>query len=318
MCGSPAVPSTSARPSETVSIGVSRKVPGASEKVVSGPVFSSARLNSSIGLKPTLAPTKMRHDDDAGHQQHGLDDLHPRRGEHAAEDDVAEHEGAGDQHREREVDPDERLDEHARADHLRDQVEGRHRQRADRRRSAGRPLAQPEGEHVGDRVLAGVAHALGEQEHHGEEGDEEPDRVQEPVEAVQVDEPGDAQERRGREVVAGDREAVLEAGDLAAGGVERRRAGHALGRPVGDAQRDREDDREDDDRLGVDVGGEEGHAPAPVVTDAAAPLSRPGAARRRRTPRSPLSASGSNSCWALRRYQIPRTKTMTNCVSARQ
>src|SRR3712207_9057796 len=65
-------------------------------------------------------------------------------------------------------------------------------------------------QHVGDRVLAGVAHALGQQEHDGQERDEESDRVQEPVEAVQVDEPGDAQERRRRQVVARDGEAVLD------------------------------------------------------------------------------------------------------------
>jgi hypothetical protein len=58
MCGSPAVPSTSARPSETVSIGLGRNVPGASENVDSAPLFSLARLNSSIGLKPTFARTK--------------------------------------------------------------------------------------------------------------------------------------------------------------------------------------------------------------------------------------------------------------------
>ena len=58
MCGRPAVPSTSARPSEIVSIGELRNVPGPSENVVSGPVLDSARLNSSIGLKPTLPSTK--------------------------------------------------------------------------------------------------------------------------------------------------------------------------------------------------------------------------------------------------------------------
>ena len=37
--------------------------------------------------------------------------------------------------------PDERLDQHARADHLRDQVEGDDGERAERRRGARRPLA---------------------------------------------------------------------------------------------------------------------------------------------------------------------------------
>ena len=52
------MPSTSARPSETVSIGVSRNVPGASENVFSAPVAcSSAWLNSSIGFQPTSPST---------------------------------------------------------------------------------------------------------------------------------------------------------------------------------------------------------------------------------------------------------------------
>ena len=50
--------------------------------------------------------------------------------------------------------PDERLDQHAGADHLGDQVEGRHGQRAERGRRARRLLLQPERQHVGDRVLA--------------------------------------------------------------------------------------------------------------------------------------------------------------------
>ncbi len=57
MCGRPAVPSTRAIPSETVSIGLDRNVPGPSENVLSGVVFRSARLNSSTGLKPTFPST---------------------------------------------------------------------------------------------------------------------------------------------------------------------------------------------------------------------------------------------------------------------
>ena len=259
MCGRPAVPSTSATPSETVSIGLDRNVPGPSEKVDSSVVFSAARLNSSIGLKPTRSSTNSDITRIADHQQDGLDDLHPRRREHPAEDDVAEHHHAGDQHGEREVDADERLDEHARADHLRDEIEGRDAQRADRRRDAGRAFAQAERQDVGDRVLAGVSHPLGEQEHHGEERDEETDGVQEAVEAEDEDETSDAEEGRGGEVVAGDREAVLQAADRTAGGPEDVGAGHALGRPVRDDERDREDDREDDERFDVDVGGDDRH-----------------------------------------------------------
>ena len=158
----------------------------------------------------------------AREQQPGLDDLHPGRGDHAAEDDVAEHEHAGDDDREREVDADERLDEHARADHLRDEVEGRDGERPEGRGGPRRALVEAERQDVGDRVAAGVAHPLGEQEQHGEERDEEADGVEHAVEAEQEDQAGDAEERRGRHVVAGDREAVLHAGDAAAGGPELR------------------------------------------------------------------------------------------------
>ena len=246
-------------------------------------------------VEADLAEHEDRHHGDAGHQQDGLDDLHPRGGDHAAEHDVAEHEDAGEDDRGREADAHERLDQHARADHLRDQVEGDDGQRADGGRRARRALPQPERQHVGDRELAGVPHPLGEQEHDGKEGDEEPDRVQEPVEPVEHDQAGDAQERRSRQVVAGDCQAVLDAGDLAAGGVEADGAGGALGRPVGDPERDREDDREDHDRLDVD-GGEQGHRVASVV-EADAAGSRSKRPPESSSPRSAMSttrlASGS-------------------------
>ena len=302
-----------------MSIGFGRNVPGPSENVDSAALVGVGPVEQLDRVEADLAEHEDRHHGDAGHQQHGLDDLHPRGGDHAAEDHVAEHEEAGEDHREREVDADQRLDQHARADHLRDQVEGDDGERPDRRRGARRPLAQPEGEHVGDRVLAGVAHALGQQEHHGQEGDEEPDRVQEPVEPVEEDQAGDAEERRRRQVVAGDRQAVLRAGDLAAGGVEADGAGRALGRPVGDAERDREDDREDHDRLDVD-GCEEAHRVTSDPSAAGSRSKRPpsGSSSPRSAVSTTLRASGSYSRSALRRYRIPSTKTITNCVSARQ
>ena len=136
-----------------------------------------------------------RQQDAGGHQDHGLDDLHPRRGEHAAEDHVGEHERADDHDRRGEGDADERLDQHARADHLRDEVDEQHGQRAERRGRAGGPLAQPEREHVGERVLARVAHPLGEEEQHGQEGDERGHQAHERVDAEEEHEAGEAEER---------------------------------------------------------------------------------------------------------------------------
>ena len=172
-------------------------------------------MNRSIGFQLTFASTQTVITTAGGQQQERLDDLHPARGEHAAEHDVGDHERAGQDHREREVDVDETLDQHARADHLRDQVEGDDGQRAERRGRPRRLLLEPEGEHVGDRVLARVAHPLGEQEQDRQEGDQEADGVQEAVEAEQVDQAADAEERSRRHVVAGDGEAVLRPGQAA-------------------------------------------------------------------------------------------------------
>ena len=105
--------------------------------------------------------------------------------------DVDEHEHAGEQDREVEVDPDQCLDQRPRADHLRDQVEAGDDQRPERRRDPRRPLVQPEREHVGDRELARVAHPLGEQEEDDQERDQEADGVQEAVEPEQEDQSGD-------------------------------------------------------------------------------------------------------------------------------
>ena len=114
---------------------------------------------------------------------------------------------------------------------------------------AHRPLPHPERQDVGHRVLAGVAHQLRDQQQRDQPGDEEPDGVQEPVVAGQRDDPGDAEEARGRHVVAADRHPVLEPGERPATGVEVRRV---LGLPAGpdrDRERDHHKDDEQDDRM---------------------------------------------------------------------
>ena len=77
--------------------------------------------------------------------------------------------------------------------------------------------------------------------------DEPADRIDQAVEAGGEDEAGDAQERSRRHVVAGDRKAVLEAGDAAAGGIEVGRRTGSVGRPLGDAERQGDEDEEHHD-----------------------------------------------------------------------
>ena len=88
--------------------------------------------------KPYGTHTNIDEDDRRRDEQNRLDDLHPCRRDHAAEQHVAEHQHTDDDHGNLVVDADQRLHQHATADHLRRQVERRHgddRKRADDRAS---------------------------------------------------------------------------------------------------------------------------------------------------------------------------------------
>ena len=115
-------------------------------------------------------------------------------------------------------------------------------------RPSGPGAAASGSQHVGHREPARVAHQLGDQQQRHQPGDQEADGVQEAVVAVQRDDAGDAEEGRGRHVVAADRHAVLEAGERPAAGVE---VGGGPGLPAGpdrDAEGDRDEQREQRDR----------------------------------------------------------------------
>jgi hypothetical protein len=93
-------------------------------------------------------------------------------------------------------------------------------------KGADRRLLEAVAGHVGEGELAQVAQTLGHQEGDDGPADQEADRVDQAVEARGHHGRRDAQEGGRRHVVTGDRQAVLEAGDAAAGGVEvGRRAG---------------------------------------------------------------------------------------------
>ena len=302
MCGSPAVPSRKAIPNDSRPSLESNCSPGEANAVAlrvlgRGPREQLERVEADLGQH------EQGHDDAGDHQQAGLDDLHPRRGQHPAEDHVGEHEGAHDDHRRREADAGQGLDQDARADHLRDEVDRGHGQRADGRGHARGSLAQSEGEHVGERVLARVAHPLGQEQEHGQEGDDCGHQADEGVDAEQEDQAGEAQERGRRHVVAGDRPAVLEAGDRAPGGPELGGRGGPLGGPVRDAQGDGQHDGEDREGQDLEVGGEDGgHRALPSVGAAARPpAGAPSRVKRGSASAAARRSSGSNSVSALRR-----------------
>jgi hypothetical protein len=176
-----------------------------------------------LGAEAELPHHHERHEAGAGQQQAGLDDLHPGGRGHAAEQHVHHHQRADDGDGVAVVQAEQQLDQLAGADHLRDQVERHHHQRAGGRERADRGLLEAVGGHVGEGELAEVAQLLGHQEGDHRPANQEADRVDQAVVAVGHHRCGNAQERGRRHVVAGDRQAVLEAGDAAAGGVEVRR-----------------------------------------------------------------------------------------------
>ncbi len=189
-----------------------------------------------------------RQDRGASHQQQRLDDLDVRRALHAADGDVEDHQDAdgddGEVLRGVRRDAEQQRHERAGAHHLREQVEDRDDDRGDAGRRAHRTLPHPEGEDVAHRVLARVAQQLRDEQQRDEPRDQEADRVEEAVVAVQRDDPGDAEEGSGRHVVAADRDAVLDAREGPAAGVE---VGGGLGvprRPEGDEQRHRDEGEE--------------------------------------------------------------------------
>ena len=81
-------------------------------------------------------------------------------------------------------------------------------------------------ERVGERELAEPLHRLGDDEQRDDPAGQVADRVQEAVVAVEGDHAADAEERRGREIVAGEGDAVDEPGNLPVG---REIAGRRLG-----------------------------------------------------------------------------------------
>ncbi len=151
------------------------------------------------------------------------------------------------------VDAEEQPHEIAGADHLRDQIEGHHRQRSRRRRDAHRRLPQAHRDDVGEGVAPEISQRLGDEEHHDRPADEKPDRVNQPVEARERDQAGDAEKAGRAHVVAREGQPVLKAGDAAAGGVKVFRGLGSARRPIGDEQRRRDEDQESGDggRVGL-------------------------------------------------------------------
>ena len=149
------------------------------------------------------------------------------------------------------VEAEQQFDKLTRAHHLSNQVQRDYHQRAAGGEHADWPLLQSVGGHIGKGIAAEVTQAFGNQEQDDRPADEEAERVDQPVVAGGVDQRGDAEERRRRHKVTGNRQPVLEAGNVAAGGVVIVTRTYALRRPPGDIQRQDDENQEHDNRLPV-------------------------------------------------------------------
>ena len=185
-----------------------------------------------------------------GHEEQRLDDLHPGRREHAAKHDIHEHQHTDADHRRSEIEADQLLDDHTRAHHLGDHVEGGDCERAQRGQGTHRAGFQAIGQQIGHGVFACIAQRLRHHEQNGDVGHEEAHGIHEAVVAAEADHAGDAEEAGRAHVVTRDGEAVLPAGDAAPGGEVGAGAGVFLRCPKGDEQGERHEGEEHDERDG--------------------------------------------------------------------
>ena len=128
----------------------------------------------------------------AAEQQTGLDDLHPGGGDHAAEGDVNHHQDTNADDCDVVIQPEQQLDQLAGTDHLDDQVEADHGQRAEGGKGADAVLVEAVGGDVGEGEFAEIAQPLGNQEQDDRPADEEADGVDEAVETLGVNQRGEA------------------------------------------------------------------------------------------------------------------------------
>ncbi|MNI37429.1 hypothetical protein D3C73_915180 [compost metagenome] len=188
----------------------------------------------------------------ARQEQDRLGDLYPCGGEHAAEDDIDQHQQSDYHHRRAVVETEQQFDQLTGTDHLHHQIAAHHGQRSEGGEAAHAGLIEAVGDDVGEGVAPQVAQALGHQEGDDRPADKEADDVDETVVALGEDQARQAQQRGGRHVVTGDCQAILKSRDTAAGAVEIGGGAGAPCRPPGDQQGGEDEDEKHADGVQVE------------------------------------------------------------------
>ena len=185
-----------------------------------------------------------RHKRCAAQQQYGFNHLHPSRRQHAAEQHIGHHQRADNQYRRQIIHAEQKLNQLARAHHLRDEIQHHHQQRTRSGKQAHRRLFQAIGRHIGKGKLPQIAQPLSHQKQHQRPADQKARRINQAVVTGGEHHRRNAQKRRGRHKVARNRQPVLKAGDAAACGVKVFGGTVFRRRPLGNPQRRAHEDEE--------------------------------------------------------------------------
>ncbi len=184
----------------------------------------------------------------AGQQQRRLGDLDPGGGLHAANRDVKNHESADASHRHEILHAKQQLDDFSGADHLRDQIEQHDDETTGGRDQADRRSLKTERRGIREREAAEIAHPFRHHEQNDRPTREEADRIKQSVEAVGIEQGGDAEKCCRGEKISGDRQAVLQRRDRMARSVEICFRFSTARRPIRNHQGDEDDQHEHADR----------------------------------------------------------------------
>src|SRR6516165_12439443 len=104
--------------------------------------------------------------------------------------------------------------------HLRDQIGQIDDDGADNRGGERRRLTHPVHDNVPDRIRAGVAQRLGDQEQYGAERDQRSDSIERAIHAVERGEPCESQKSRGRAPIACERKTILRRSETFSSGIK--------------------------------------------------------------------------------------------------
>jgi len=206
-----------------------------------------ARHHGGLNIEPAIEnqDDKDRAEDD---QQRALDELHPcgrdhPRGHHDDDDDHADHD-----HAPFIAQAEERADECAGTDHLGDQVKSADDERGDCGGQLDAAGVKAAVEGIGEGEAAQALDRLGDDEQRDDPAGEVADRVEETIVAVPGDHPADTQEAGGREIVAGEGDAVDEPVDLAVGGEKSPGGARFAAQPEAQGKHGADEEREDQHR----------------------------------------------------------------------